>query len=136
MEFSPDICTGEASDPPGGFSAALCFPLSCRLEAIDLVLTILLDRPHIRRQTVSERNGKNRGKQNSLTWPLLDGDDLAEIGLEPPDTCKKGLPQVRFPRKALRRSSQVLKMSKLAGTNQEGNRVAVKFQKGRNRFFQ
>jgi len=49
---------------------------------------------------VSERNGKNGGKQNSLTWPLLDGDDLAEIGLEPSDTCKKGLPRVRFPRKA------------------------------------
>ena len=41
MEFSPDVCTGEASDPPGGFSAALCFPLSCRLEVLDLVLTIL-----------------------------------------------------------------------------------------------
>jgi len=30
----------------------------------------------------------------------LDGDDLAEIGLGPSDTCKKGLPRVRFPRKA------------------------------------
>ena len=43
MEFSPDVYKGEASEPPGGFSVALCFPLSRRLEALDLVLTILLD---------------------------------------------------------------------------------------------
>jgi len=56
MEFSPDVCAGEAPDPLGGFSLALCFPVSRCLEAFDLVLTIPLSVPHRRRQFVLERN--------------------------------------------------------------------------------
>ena len=105
-EFSPDVCKGEASDPPGGFSTTLCFPLSRRLEALDLVSTILLDDPHRRRQIVSERNNVNEEKQDGLTWMVRSGDDVARDGLETPNTCTKDCPGCVFRGRPLRRSSQ------------------------------
>ena len=97
------VCKGEASDPSGG---ALCFPLSRRLEALDLVLTILLDVPHRRRQIVSERNYINKEKEDGLTWMVRSGDDVARDGLETPDTCTKDCPGCVSRGRSLRCSSQ------------------------------
>jgi len=63
----------------------------------------------------------------AIIWQKLD------LNLRIP--AKKDYPGCVFRGRPLRRLSQAINTSKLAGTNQEGNWVAVKFKKGESGFF-